>query len=71
MRYRARMKHNQNPKGSITKPLLQELVDREKADKPNANTPTVVKSPAKQPIQPALYEDPGSGFNSDFTFPQD
>jgi len=70
--YRARMKRKENPKGSITKPLLQDLVDRKKGnDKPDANAPVVEKSPAKRPAQPALYQDPGSGFNSNFTFPQD
>ena len=72
MRYCARMKRQENPKGLITKPLLQDLMDRQKADdKLNATVPVVEKSPASQPIQPALYQDAGSGFNLDFTFPQD
>ena len=72
MRYRARMKRQESPKGSITKPLLQDLMNRKEAnDKLNPVLPAVEKSPAKQPEQPALYQDAGSGFNSNFTFPQD
>ena len=66
------MKQKESPKGSITKPLLQDLIDRKKADeKLKANTPAVEKSPAKQPVQPALYQDAGNGFNSNFDFPQE
>jgi hypothetical protein len=32
---------------------------------------TVEKSPAKQTVRPALYQDAGSGFDSTFTFPQE
>lgn len=72
LRYRARMKRQENPKGSITKPLLQDLISRKQADnKQNPVVPAVENSPAKQPVQPALYQDPGNGFNSNFTFPQD
>ena len=72
MRYRARMKRQENPKGSITKPLLQELINRKGAnDKLKPVAPAVEKSPVKQPAQPALYQDEGGGFNSNFTFPQD
>lgn len=72
MRYRARMKRQENPKGSITKPLLKDLVNRKQAeDKQNPVVPAVENSPAKHPVQPALYQDSGSGFNANFTFPQD
>ena len=66
------MKRQENPKGSITKPLLQDLISRKQGNtKQNPVVPAVEKSPAKQPAQPALYQDEGSGFNSNFTFPQD
>ena len=66
------MKRQDNPKGSITKSLLQDLMNRKQAaDKKNPAVPAVENSPAKHPVQPALYQDSGSGFNSNFTFPQD
>ena len=72
MRYRARMKHQESPKGSVTKPLLQDLIHRKQEnDKVNPLVPTVEKLPAKQPVQPALYQDAGSGYNSNLTFPQE
>jgi hypothetical protein len=72
MRYRARMKQKESPKGSITKPLLQDLMDRMKAgEMPKGSMPSTEKPPAKQPVQPALYQDAGSGFNSNFDFPQE
>jgi hypothetical protein len=72
LRYRARMKRQDNSKGSITKTLLQDLMSRQQADtKQNPVVPVVENSPAKQPMQPALYQDAGNGYNSNFTFPQD
>jgi len=72
VRYRADMKRKESPHGLITKPLLQDLINRKKAhDKLNAPVPAKEKSPDKEPVQPALYEDAGGGFNSNFTFPQD
>ena len=61
------MKFSKRPAGSITKPLLKELVDREKADSKIAN-PTVESKPLEAPD---LYQDPGGGYNPDFTFPQE
>lgn len=69
MRYRARMKRQEDPKGSITKPLLQDLINRKQANaKQNPPVPAVEKGPTKQPT---LYQDAGSGYNSNLTFPQD
>jgi hypothetical protein len=66
------MKRQESPKGAITKPLLQDLMNRQQEnDKLKPVAPAVEKSPAKQPKQPALYQDSGSGYNSNLTFPQD
>ena len=61
------MNSSNRQKGSITKPLLKELVDREKADSKITN-PSV----ESKPLDPAdLYQDSGGGYNRDFTFPQE
>jgi hypothetical protein len=63
------MKSNKRPKASVTKPLLKELVDRQKADqKKQQQNPSVGSKPLNPP---ALYEDAGNGYNPDFTFPQE
>jgi hypothetical protein len=56
-------------RGSITEPLLKELVDREKASsKLTKNEPTVESKPLDPPD---LYQDSGGGYNPDLTFPQE
>jgi len=66
--YRAGMKSKTRLKAPITKPILKPLVDREKADlKKQTQTPSIGSRPTDPP---AIYEDPGTGYNSDFTFPQ-
>jgi len=63
------MKTNKRPKQSVTKPLLKELVDRQKANlKVQTQNPSIGSKPCNRP---ALFEDPGMGYNPDFTFPQD
>jgi hypothetical protein len=52
---------------SITMPLIQDLIDRAKCDSAKEN-PSI----GSEPLPAAsLYQDAGSGYNSDFTFPQD
>jgi hypothetical protein len=63
------MKTNQRHNGSITEPLLQDLVEAEKANSKIINsTPSVGSKPLPAP---ALYQDSGGGYNEDFTFPQE
>ena len=63
------MKQTKRLKAPITKPLLKELVDRQKADlKKQTQTPSIGSKPLDPP---ALFEDAGQGYNTDFTFPQD
>ena len=72
----AGMKSKKNQKGSVTGPLIKELVNRQKTDfkaeKPafrtSMTTPFVESTPL---AQPDLYQDPGQGYNFNFTFPQD
>ncbi len=65
--YCAGMNSRDRQKGSVTKPLLKELADREKADSKAAN-PSVDSKPLPSPD---LYQDSGGGYNPDFTFPQE
>jgi hypothetical protein len=52
--------------GSIIHPLLQDLMQRQKADS-DKTAPSV----GSAPVEPAdLYQDAGGGYNSDLTFPQ-
>ena len=61
------MRSDKKQNDSITQPLLQDLMDRSKADRKLRN-PFV----GTAPVEPsALYEDAGSGFNKNFVFPQD
>lgn len=63
------MKSSKGLKAPITKPLLKELVSRQKADlKKQTQTPSIGSKPLDPP---ALYEDAGEGYNADFAFPQD
>jgi hypothetical protein len=54
-------------KESVTKPLLQDLIDRQKTDAKIEN-PSVGTKPLPPPD---LYQDSGGGYNPDFTFPQE
>jgi hypothetical protein len=60
------MKSKESQSGSITQPLLKELMDREKLNR--KIQPPVVESKPLDP--PSLYQDAGNGYNSDFTFRQ-
>jgi hypothetical protein len=64
------MKEKTKPQSrSFTGPLLDSLLKLDKAnDQANFHAPTVGTTPL---LQPDLYQDPGSGFNTDYTFPQD
>ncbi len=56
---------------SITKPLLKDLVERSKATN-NALTKFVEPSVSANPLEPSdLYQDSGSGYNADFSIPQE
>ncbi|MBV8864742.1 MAG: hypothetical protein JO210_05010 [Acidobacteriaceae bacterium] len=63
------MKHNRNRKEqSVTKPLLKDLIERQKAD--SEKTPEV--SVGSEPLAPSdLFQDDGGGYNLNFTFPQE
>jgi hypothetical protein len=63
------MNSNGRRKRSITKPLLKELVDLEKANSKVVMQQPVVESTPLAP--PDLYQDAGGGYNLDFTFPQE
>lgn len=63
------MKSNARPR-RITKPLLKDLVERQKANsKLNPKQDPAVESKPLDP--PDLYQDPGGGYNSDLVFPQE
>jgi len=63
------MNSNGRRKGSVTKLLLKELVDLEKAKaKANQQDPSVESKPVDPPD---LYQDAGQGYNRNFTFPQE
>jgi hypothetical protein len=63
------MKRNDSRQGAITQPLLKDLMDRQKAESKENLQKVVVGS---EPLQPSdLYQDSGSGYNRDFTFPQE
>jgi hypothetical protein len=51
---------------SITTPLLQDLMDRVEANSKIQNA-----SLAERPKPANLYQDAGSGYNSNFVFPQE
>ncbi len=67
------MKDKKGNGASFTQPLLKDLIARQKVD----SKITLDKMTGKSDIgstplqQPALYQDPGSGYNADFEFPQD
>jgi hypothetical protein len=64
------MKEKSKPQSaSFTGPLLETIVARDKANfAANFPAPTIGSTPLPQPN---LYQDPGSGYNKNFTFPQD
>lgn len=62
------MNSNRRRKG-ITKPLLRDLVEQEKAEsKINPKQDPTVESAPEDP--PDLYQDSGGGYNADLVFPQ-
>jgi hypothetical protein len=63
------MKSNDRQNGSVTEPLLKDLMDRGKANsKFNNPDPSVGSKPLPPPD---LYQDSGGGYNQDFTIPQE
>ena len=63
------MKQNQRKSASITAPLLKDLVKRQNADSKRIAPDVKIGSTPLPP--PDLYQDAGSGYNPDFTFPQE
>jgi len=59
---------------SFTKPLLSDLMNRQKAeskltfDRVSSDKQSIGSTPLEPP---ALYEDSGEGYNADFVFPQE
>jgi hypothetical protein len=63
------MKFKPRDKAPVTKPLLSDLVKRDKAGrKVVMDQPSVESDPLPAPD---LYQDAGGGYNPDFTFPQE
>lgn len=63
------MKSKSRETAPVVKPLLSDLMARDKADrKAILERPTVGSDPLQSPD---LYQDPGNGYNPDFTFPQE
>ena len=63
------MKASDRPKRTITGPMLNDLVNREKANQKALIEGPQVESTPLDP--PDLYQDAGGGYNRDFTFPQE
>ncbi len=63
------MKAKDSKKGSITTPLLKDVVARDKAGQKTIKEDVSIGSKPLDP--PALYEDSGNGYNADFVFPQE
>ena len=62
------MKVNRSKNNSITAPLLKDMVERDQANrKPISDNVSIGQKPL---APPALYEDPGEGYNRDYTYPQ-
>jgi hypothetical protein len=61
-------KQNTPQDGSITKPLLKELMDLHLSNSKAASIDLSVKSRPSQPAE--LDQDAGGGYNADGTFPQ-
>jgi len=63
------MKSKPREKAPLTKPLLSDLMERDKAGrKALLEQPSVGLDPLQPPD---LYQDAGNGYNPDFTFPQE
>jgi len=63
---KTKIKHQES---TFTGPLLADVLLLDKANtKANFESPSVGSTPL---LQSALYQDPGSGYNQNFTFPQD
>jgi hypothetical protein len=63
------MKSADRRNGSITGPWLKDMLDRQQTDcKTQLQKVTVGSTPL---APPDLYQDPGQGYNPDFTFPQE
>ena len=67
------MRDNKAKEVSITQPLLKDLITRQKAEvKFNLDKAMSSSDAGSTPLeQPDLYQDPGSGYNVKFVFPQD
>jgi hypothetical protein len=64
------MKAKKGQPASITKPLLKDLIQRQKVQL--KSTLEQAASVQNTPLaQPDLYQDPGQGYNANFVFPQD
>ena len=64
------MKQNKKEKASVTAPLLQKLINYDKARQQSV----VAASPELEncvPAQPDLYQDLGGAYYKNFTFPQE
>jgi hypothetical protein len=68
------MKNNKGKEAGFTRPLLKDLIDRQNVAS-KVTFDGVFKTAdlsGSTPLDPpALYEDSGTGYNSNFTFPQD
>jgi hypothetical protein len=65
------MKAKKGQEASITQPLLKDLLNRSKVES-KLTFDSVKSNVGDTPLeQPALYQDPGSGYNAGFVFPQD
>jgi len=64
------MKTKTNTKsGPVSGPLLENVMALDKANfEANFPAPSIASKPLPQPD---LYQDQGSGYNANFTFPQD
>jgi len=62
------MKTKNSKQDSVTAPLLKDLVTADRASqKSNCDNVSIGQKPVDPP---ALYEDAGEGYNSDYTYPQ-
>jgi hypothetical protein len=63
------MKASDRLKRTVTGPMLSDLVNRHKANQKALFEEPQVESTPLDP--PDLYQDAGSGYNADFTLPQE
>ena len=60
---------NKSQRGSVTGPLLESIVEEDKA---NSQALFLDPSIGSKPLpQPDLYQDSGNGYNANFVDPQD